>query len=230
MELQQQIMLAVDAVLFGYSRNEGVSVLLIKRKLEPFIHQWALPGGFVHKNESLEEAVYRELEEETGVKVTYLEQLYSFGKPERDPRMRIVSVAYFGIVKSESFRLHASTDAEDANWYSIKKLPKLAFDHKNIIKTALERLRAKIKYEPLGFELLSTRFLFSDLEHLYATLLDRDIDRRNFKKKIMQLGFVEVLSEKDLSSTVGRPGNLYKFNKDKYFKLKKDGFSFVLNL
>src|SRR4051812_3834871 len=137
MKIKQDIKLAVDAVVFGYSKEEGVSVLLIKRKIEPFIHQWALPGGFVHNDESLEQAVERELVEETGVKINYLEQLYTFGNTDRDPRMRVVSVVYFGLVKPDSYQLLASTDAEDAAWFNSKKMPKLAFDHKKIIQTAI---------------------------------------------------------------------------------------------
>jgi 8-oxo-dGTP diphosphatase len=223
---KQDIKLTVDAVLFGYNREEGVSVLLIKRKIEPFIHQWALPGGFVRTEESLEEAVHRELEEETGVKVNYLEQLYTFGSPERDPRMRIVSIVYFGLVKPESHDIKANTDAEDAEWFNIKKLPSLAFDHNSIIKKAVERLRGKITYEPIGFELLPSKFPFADLEQLYMTLLDREIDRRNFKRKIMNLAIVEELPEKASMASAGRPGNLYQFNKEKYFNLKKQGFTF----
>jgi 8-oxo-dGTP diphosphatase len=229
MNIDQDIKLAVDAVLFGYNREEGVSVLLIKRKIEPYIHQWALPGGFVRNGESLEDAVYRELSEETGVKINYLEQLYTFGDPERDPRMRIVAVVYFGLVKPESYKIAADTDAEDAAWFNMKKLPKLAFDHKKIIQTAIERLRGKITYEPIGFELLPSKFPFSDLENLYMAILDRQIDRRNFKRKITQLAILEELDEKAPSTSAGRPGNLFKFNKEKYFKLKKQGFSFEMN-
>lgn len=229
MKIDQNIKLTVDAVVFGYNREEGVSVLLIKRKIEPFIHQWALPGGFVRNGESLEDSVYRELLEETGVKINYLEQLYTFGNPDRDPRTRVVSVVYFGLVRPESYELIASTDAEDVAWYNIKRIPKLAFDHKKIIQTAIERVRGKITYEPIGFELLPPKFPFSDLEQLYMTLLDRDIDRRNFKRKIMKLGIIEELDEKAPMTTAGRPGNLYKFNKEKYFQLKKQGFSFEMN-
>lgn len=229
MKIKQDIKLTVDAVLFGYTREEGVSVLLIRRKIEPFIHQWALPGGFVMNEESLEEAVYRELKEEAGVKVNYLEQLFTFGAPDRDPRARIVSVVYFGLVKPESFQLKASSDAEDAAWFNIKRIPKLAFDHKKIIQTAIDRLRGKITYEPIGFELLPPKFPFSDLEHLYMTLLDREIDRRNFKRKMMKLDILEELDEKASMASAGRPGNLYKFNKEKYFQLKKQGYSFEMN-
>ena len=196
-EMTQNIQVAVDAIVFGYSREEGVSILLIKRKYPPFKGNWAIPGGFVLDDESLEEAVARELEEETGVKINYLEQLYTFGAPKRDPRSRVLSVSYFGLVKSNQFqKLKASTDAEDAAWFNFKSLPKLAFDHKKILKTAIERLRGKIVYQPIGFELLDAKFPFSDLEHLYTTLLDRPIDRRNFKKKVMNLGILDELPKK----------------------------------
>ena len=166
MKLTQNITLAVDAIVFGYSKEQGVSILLIKRKYPPFKGDWAIPGGFVLDSESLEEAVERELLEETGIKINYLEQLYTFGKPNRDPRQRIVSVAYFGLVKSTQFeKLNASTDAEEAQWFNIKNLPKLAFDHANILTIAIERIRNKIKYQPIGFELLDKKFPFSDLEH-----------------------------------------------------------------
>ncbi|MGD1957601.1 MAG: NUDIX domain-containing protein [Fulvivirga sp.] len=229
MKTTQNIQVAVDAIVFGYSKENGVSVLLIKRKYEPFQGQWAIPGGFVKDEESLEAAVERELMEETGVKINYLEQLYTFGDPDRDPRRRILAVAYFGLVKSAQFeKLKASTDAEEAEWFNIKKLPKLAFDHKKVLRIAIERLRVKIKYQPIGFELLDKKFPFSDLEHLYTTLLDRPIDRRNFKKKISHLKILDELPEKAKSTGAGRPGNLFQFNKTRYKELVKEGMHFEL--
>lgn len=221
--------MAVDAIVFGYSKEEGVSVLLIKRKYAPYKGNWAIPGGFVLDDESLEEAVERELLEETGVKINYLEQLYTFGKPNRDPRRRVISVAYFGLVKSKQFeKLKASTDAEEAKWFNIKDLPSLAFDHDRILEMAIERIRGKIVYQPIGFELLDKKFPFSDLEHLYATLLDRPLDRRNFKKKVMHLGILDELDEKAKSTGAGRPGNLFQFNKTTYDKLIRDGMHFEI--
>lgn len=228
-ENTQNIQVAVDAIVFGYSRSEGVSILLIKRKYDPFKGSWAIPGGFVLDEESLEEAVARELQEETGVKINYLEQLYTFGQPDRDPRKRILSIAYFGLVKSDQFaRLKAATDAEDAAWFNYKELPPLAFDHKKILRVAIERLRGKIIYQPIGFEFLDKKFPFSDLEHLYSTLLDRPMDRRNFKKKVMSLGILDELDEKAKSTGAGRPGNLFQFNKATYFHLVKEGMHFEI--
>jgi 8-oxo-dGTP diphosphatase len=227
--MPQSIKVAVDAVVFGYDAEEGVSVLLIKRKFEPFQKSWALPGGLVKEEESLEEAVRRELREESGIDVTYLEQLYSFGKPDRDPRNRVVSITYYGLVRPKDYQLSAQTDAEDVAWFNIHKLPKLAFDHKQIVEMAIKRLRGKLAYEPVGFELLDKKFPFSDLEKLYQTLLDTELDRRNFKKRIMSYGFLEELNE-TMQRSLGRPATLFQFNKKKYFELKEKGYNFDLFL
>jgi len=223
---KQSIKLSVDAVVFGYEEG-NISVLLIKRKYEPFKGQWAIPGGFVENDESLEDAVERELFEETGIKINYLEQLYTFGKPNRDPRGRVVSIAYFGLVRPNAFKIYASTDAEQAQWFNINDLPKLSFDHKEILKTAIARLQGKITYEPIGFELLDKKFPFSDLEKLYTTLLGREIDRRNFRKKIVGLNVLDELDEK-VSKGSGRPANLFQFNQKRYFQLKKEGIIFEI--
>ena len=229
MSIQKNIDLTVDAVVFGYHKKDGISVLLIRRKYEPFTGKWALPGGFVLEDESLEEAVKRELKEETGVSIDYMEQLYTFGNPKRDPRKRIVSVAYFCFVQTSDFNeLIASTDAEEAKWYNIKHLPDLAFDHSQILNTSIERLRSKIKYQPIGFELLEPKFPFSDLENLYSTILDRSIDRRNFKKKVMSLGILDELNEKAKQDGAGRPGNLFQFNPEAYQLRIKEGVNFEI--
>jgi len=222
----QKIKVSVDAVVFGYTPSEGLSILLIKRKITPFKGSWALPGGLVKNEETLEQAVERELREETGITINYLEQLYTFGKPERDPRNRVISVAYFGLIRPDAFELHASTDASDARWFNVQELPAPAFDHQDIIQLAIQRLQAKLTYQPVGFELLDQKFPFSDLEKLYATVLNRPIDRRNFKKKIMKFGFLEETKEKQKHQGSGRPGYLFKFNEQRYFQLKKDGINF----
>lgn len=223
--MKQDVKVSVDAVVFGYDQDSGISVLLIKRKNEPFQKMWALPGGLVLNGESLDGAVKRELKEEAGIDVSYLEQLYTFGDPGRDPRNHTISVSYFGLVRPQDFQPTAHTDAEDVEWFNIKKLPRLAFDHKKIIDLAIKRLRGKITYEPVGFELLEKEFPFSDLEKLYQTLLDQEIDRRNFKKKIMALGILEELDAMVQRKT-GRPARLYKFNRKKYFELKEKGYNF----
>lgn len=222
-----RIDISVDAVVFGYKPNEGISVLLIKRKNDPYKGMWAIPGGFVEPGESLEHAVTRELKEETGIEVNYLEQLYTFGNPHRDPRKRIVSVAYYALVKPDIYELHAADDAIGAEWFNIEKLPKLSFDHREILDMAIFRLRNKISYEPVGFELMDKQFPFSELHKLYETLYGKEIDRRNFKKKFMSLGILKELKEKT-SVGKGRPGTLYQFDKEKYFQLKKKGIVFEI--
>jgi 8-oxo-dGTP diphosphatase len=223
------IKVAVDAIVFGYSKNEGVSVLLVQRKYEPFKNYWAIPGGFVSEKESLEDAVRRELLEETGITVNYLEQLYTFGDPDRDPRQRIISIAYFALVKSAQFQqLKASTDAENARWFNIKTLPKLAFDHREILATAIERVRIKVRYQPIGFELLDKKFPFADLEKLYITLLGRDIDRRNFSKKMLAIGILDETNELAKTEGKGRPSKMYRFNKKRYEELAKKGIDFEI--
>jgi 8-oxo-dGTP diphosphatase len=224
----QNIKVTVDAVVFGYTSKEGLSVLLIRRNIEPFLGAWALPGGLMNDHESLENAVQRELKEETGVNINYLEQLYSFGKPGRDPRNRVISITYYGLVKPEAFELQADTDAAAVAWFNIKKLPQLAFDHTEIIGVAHERLKSKILYQPVGFELLEEKFPFSELEKLYMAVLDRPIDRRNFKRKIANFGFLEETTEKQSLDGAGRPGYLYRFNEEKYFRLIKEGITFEI--
>lgn len=226
---KQDIQVAVDAIVFGYAKTDGVSVLLIERKYEPFKNSWAIPGGFVLEGESLEAAVRRELVEETGVELQYLEQLYTFGEPNRDPRQRIIAIAYFGLVKTTQYQqLKASTDAASAKWFSIKKIPALAFDHKQILAVAIERLRAKVRYQPIGFELLDKHFPFSDLEKLYTALLDKDINRRNFSKKILSFGFLEETGELSKTAGKGRPSKMYRFNQKRYKELLKEGFHFEI--
>ncbi|MBO9633128.1 MAG: NUDIX hydrolase [Chitinophagaceae bacterium] len=223
------IKVAVDAIVFGYSKHEGVSILLIQRKYPPFKNAWAIPGGFLLPDETLEEAVERELREETGIEVNYLEQLYTFGKPDRDPRQRVISIAYFALVKSSQFQqLKASTDAENAQWFNFRELPPLAFDHKEILDIAIERIRAKIRYQPIGFELLDRKFPFADLEKLYIALLGRDIDRRNFSRKMLALGILDETNEYASPEGKGRPSKMYQFNKKRYQQLLKEGINFEI--
>lgn len=228
MKLKQNIKIAVDAIVFGYADNK-LNVLLIKQKFGELKNQWALVGGFVKDKETLIDAVNRELEEEASIKVNYLEQLYTFGDNiKRDPRFRVISVAYFALVNSTKLVLKANSDADDAQWFSINDLPTLAFDHKTIVQTAQKRLKSKLTYQPIGFDLLPKEFLFSELENLYCTILEKEIDRRNFRKKILSFGIIEE-TEKFGNKIKGRPAKLYRFNKHKYNKLVKEGFLFDIN-
>jgi 8-oxo-dGTP diphosphatase len=218
--------LTVDCVVFGFDEGE-LKVLLIERALEPFKGRWALPGGFVRVKETLDEAARRELEEEAGLKNVFLEQLYTFGALERDPRERVVSVAYFALVKLADFRTKASTDAADARWFPMSKVPKLAFDHADILATALTRLKGKVRYQPIGFELLPPRFTLSQLQHLYEAVLGTELDKRNFRKKVLSFGLLVPLKETQMAGR-HRPAQLFSFDANRYEKLKKRGFNFEL--
>jgi 8-oxo-dGTP diphosphatase len=223
----QKIKVAVDAVVFGYE-NQVLHVLLIQQRYGQMKDRWALPGGFVLNNETLRDAVKRELKEETGVSTSHLEQLYTFGDDvNRDSRAQVISVSYFGVVRPNALKLKASGDAQDARWFRLDETPDLAFDHNRILKVALQRLRAQMHYQPIGFSLLKREFPFSDLENLYSTILGYDIERRNFRKRMLALEIVEE-TDKKVSIGRGRPAFLFKFNKAKYDALKKSGA--ILNL
>lgn len=209
----------VDCIVFGYTRG-SLQVLLIKRGIDPFKGKWALPGGFVKPDETLDEAARRELLEETGLADVYMEQLYTFGEVNRDPRERVISVGYFALVNLDNVQQVAGgTDADDAKWFDINNLPELAFDHKQILGKATGRLKSKITYQPIVFELLPAKFIFSDLETIYETLLQAPLNRRNFRTKIMSTGLVKELNEY-LKGTAFRPPKLFTFDKKKYNKEK----------
>ena len=218
--------LTVDCVVFGFDEGE-LKVLLIERALEPFKGKWALPGGFVRVEETLDEAARRELAEEAGLKDVFLEQLFSFGALDRDPRERVVSVAYYALVKLAAHDTKAATDAADARWFPISKVPKLAFDHTDIFATASARLKGKVRYQPIGFELLPPKFTLSQLQHLYEAVLETELDKRNFRKKVLSFGLLVPLKETRMAGR-HRPAQLFRFDADKYEKLKKKGFNFEL--
>ncbi|MCM5663124.1 NUDIX hydrolase [Galbibacter mesophilus] len=226
MKVNQHIKVAVDAVVFGYTGNE-LELLLIQQKYGSEKNKWALPGGFLKDEEDLQTGVARELNEETGVNPNYLEQLFTFGSINRDPRGRVISVSYMALINPKNYVLKAATDASDAKWFSIKELPPLAYDHPEIVKKGLERLKSKIHYQPIGFELLNKEFPFSDLEKLYQTILDKSIDRRNFRKKMLSFGVLEE-TDKSYKPSSGRPAKLFKFNKRKYNELEEKGFHFEI--
>lgn len=213
----------------------ALKVLLIRRKLPPYEGRWALPGGFVQITESVDEAAVRELREETGVADVYLEQLYTFGAVGRDPRDRVISVAYYALISLSSHPVQAATDASDARWFDLKPpleaertgLPALGFDHQEILDCAIARLRAKIRYEPIGFELLPPAFTLSQLQKLYEQILQRPLDKRNFRKKILQMDLLINTGNKE-TGVAHRAAQLYRFDAEKYQTLKENGFSFEL--
>lgn len=225
--MHQNIRLAVDAVVFGYQDNQ-LKVLLIEQTFGTEKPVWALPGGLVLNEESLIDAVIRELKEETNLTVKYLEQLYTFGDDiYRDFRNRVVSVAYFVLIDATSQNIKADTDADNVQWFAIGEIPTLAFDHNLIIQMAFQRLKAKLSYQPIGFDLLPREFLFSELENLYCIILEKEIDRRNFRKKMLSFGIIEETSLFSNQKS-GRPAKLFLFNQQKYNQLTREGFHFEI--
>ncbi|MDJ0703685.1 MAG: NUDIX domain-containing protein [Leptolyngbyaceae cyanobacterium MO_188.B28] len=219
--------LTVDCIVFGLDDEDILKVLLIQRQLPPYKDQWALPGGFVQMDESLEEAARRELQEETGLQDVFLEQLYTFGEPGRDPRDRIVSVAYYALINLTEYNLQAATDARDAAWFPINQLPPLAFDHPQIFERAIARLQGKVRYEPIGFELLPTKFTLTQIQKLYETILGHELDKRNFRKKLLKMDLLIPLDETQ-QGVAHRAARLYQFDAQKYQQHKKQGFNFEL--
>lgn len=212
----------VDVVIFTI--QQGVlKVLLVKRRIEPFIGRFAIPGGFVLEDEDLDQAAARELREETGVSDVYLEQLYSFGKPDRDPRGRVVTIAYFALISADR-KLKAGSDAAEAAWFPVDDLPQLAFDHATILNYALERLRNKLEYTTVGFQLLPEKFTLTELQDVYAAILGKKLDKRNFRRKMSVLKILKPLPEYRRGGQ--RPAQLYRFVASRFEKLKDKGILF----
>ncbi len=217
------VKIAVDVVVFAIEARQ-LKVLLIKRKYAPYEALWAIPGGFVHAEESLEDAARRELMEETGLADVYLEQLYSFGDPNRDPRGRIISISYFAVVNSAGV-VHGGSDAADARWFLTDELPYLAFDHSRILHYGIERLRNKLEYTTVGFGLLGPRFTLTELQHVYEAVLGKELDKRNFRRKVLQLKVLEPLKEWKREG-LARPARYYRFSSARFEKLKDKGIFF----
>lgn len=215
-----------DCIIFGFDETD-LKVLLIERGIEPYKGSWAFPGGFLNMDETTEEGAKRELEEETGLKNVFIEQLYTFSDVNRDPRGRVISVVYFALVKQKDFKAKAGDDASKAEWFSVKDIPKLAFDHEMIFRKALYRLKGKIRYQPIGFELLPEKFTLSELQHLYEVVLEMRLDKRNFRRKIQKMDLLIETGEKE-QNVAHKAAMLYKFNKTKYDQLSKTGFNFEI--
>ena len=203
----------VDVAIFSLQESE-LHVLLVQRRKWPFEGRWAIPGGFINIDESLEQAARRELEEETGVHDVYLEQLYTFGHPKRDPRTRVISVAYFALIRSDSQTLRVSEESTDVRWFPVRRLPgPLAFDHDYILATAMDRLRSKLEYTTLAFQLLPEVFSVLELKHIYEQILGEKLDKGNFYRKIKD---ARVLEDTGLRREGrGRPTALYRFRRDR---------------
>jgi len=218
----------VDVVVFGLDDSVGaLKVLLIKRGRPgtAFEGCWAIPGGFIEKDEDLEVAARRELREETHAEPSYIEQLATFGRPGRDPRGHVISVAYMALVRCDSLVIQGDDDAKEARWWSVDHLPDLAFDHAEILATALKRLRNKVRWQPVGLDLLPLVFTLSDLQRVYETILGKSLDKRNFRRKVMSYG-VLVSAESMRVGSPGRPPSLFRFDREAYEALQEEGVEF----
>lgn len=217
---------SVDNVIFGFDEGD-LKVLLIKRGTAPFQGLWALPGDLVYPNEDLDTAAYRVLEELTGLKKVYLEQVHTFGAVDRHPLGRVITIAYFSLVKISDFTLTASSFAQNVEWHVVDNALKseLAFDHNAILETCLNALTHRVRIRPVGFELLPPKFTLTELQHLYEAILDTALDKRNFRKKILSMSLLIDLNELQ-EGVPHRPAKLYSFNKERYHQLEAHGFSF----
>jgi 8-oxo-dGTP diphosphatase len=209
-----------DCVIFGFD-GERLQVLLIERGIEPYKGRWAFPGGFLKMDETAEEGARRELKEETGLDSAYMEQFHTFSTPERDPRERVITIAYYALVKIQEVK--GGDDAASARWFPLDEIPSLAFDHDYILRMATQRLREQIHFQPIGFELLPEKFTLKELQLLYEAILGINFDRRNFSKKMMHLESLTDLEE-TIWPTPKREAKLFKFNAEKYEELKRKGF------
>jgi 8-oxo-dGTP diphosphatase len=208
-------------VIFGYDTKEGLSVLLIKRGIEPFKDHWAFPGGFIKMDEDAETGARRELREETGLETSYIEQFGCFSEVNRDPRERVITIAYYALVKKSE--VIGGDDASEAHWFPIDNVPPLAFDHDRILRVALKTLKEKIHFMPIGFELLPSVFTMPQLQELYESILEVKFDRRNFSNKMLKLGILNVVGERPKNAGTRIPVT-YEFNEDNYNELKSKGF------
>ncbi|MCQ2113164.1 MAG: NUDIX hydrolase [Bacteroidaceae bacterium] len=209
-----------DCVIFGFDGVE-LKVLLIERGVEPFKGRWAFPGGFIKMDESAEEGALRELQEETGLTGAYIKQFHAFTDPNRDPRERVITIAYYALVRIQDVK--GGDDAAKAQWFDLDEVPALAFDHDRILRNAMQELRKQIHFEPIGFELLPEKFTMSALQHLYEAILDVKFDRRNFSKKMLHFGLLDLLEEKAKVSQA-KESVLYTFNAERYNEMKQKGF------
>lgn len=216
----------VDNVIFGFDEDD-LKVLVIKRGEEPFIGKWALPGYFVYEDEALDAAAERVLEELTGIKNVYLEQVNTFGAVDRHPVGRVITVAYYSVIKIRDYHLHASSIAVQAEWRSIATLEDLAFDHSQILAACFQRLKRRVRKRPIGFELLPPKFTLTELQHLYEAVLEMPLDKRNFRKKILSMNLLLDLNEMQ-EGVAHRPARLFQFDKKKYKEFLAEGYSFDL--
>jgi 8-oxo-dGTP diphosphatase len=222
-------LVAVDCIIFGYDIAEkAIKLLLVKRSFEPAMGKWSLAGGFVNEDESLDDAASRILFNLTGLRDVFLEQSYTYGNPERDPGARVISTSYFSLIKIQDIDMKTQ-EVNGAHWRAITELPDLIFDHEQMVERALEELRSQIKVKPLGFELLPEKFTLVQLQDLYEAIYQRNVDKRNFRKKILAMDLLQKFDEKE-KATSKKGAFYYKFIKEKYQTLRHNGFYFNLDV
>jgi 8-oxo-dGTP diphosphatase len=207
---QENPSVTVDVVILTM-RKRRLEALLAKRKRWPYEGLWAIPGGVVAADESLEDAARRKLEQEASVRDVYLEQLYTFGDPHRDPRRRVITVVYYALIRADELRLAVADDAAESAWFPVDSLPPLAFDHESILTYTMQRLRGKLEYTTIGFQLLAPEFTLSELQEVYEAILNRPLDKRNFRKKVLSTGILEPTTHTRKSGQ-HRPAPLYRFS------------------
>ncbi len=217
----------VDNVIFGFDEGD-LKVLLIKRGEAPYSGKWALPGYFVYPNEDLDAAANRVLEELTGLREVYLEQVKTFGAVDRHPFGRVITIAYFSLVKINDYKLQPASIALKAQWHPVAQVQELAFDHLEILNRCFQRLKSSVRWRPIGFELLPPHFTLTELQHLYEAILQTELDKRNFRKKILSMELLVDLDQTQ-EGVAHRPAKLYRFDREKYLRFEAEGFNFELN-
>lgn len=208
-----------DIVIFTI-RDSKLQLLLVQRQWEPFTGKWALPGGFISMDESLRQCAQRKLDEETGVSGVFLEQLYTFGEPDRDPRERVITVAYYALIPTDKIEIRAATDAEAVGWFAMAELPTVAFDHHKIIRKAKERLAAKLDYSTLAFQFMPKEFTLTELQEVYEIILEEEVDKRNFRKWVLALESIEETGEERRDGR-HRPARLYRLKEPNKIEIIK---------
>lgn len=217
---------SVDPIVFGFDAGD-LKVLLIYRGAEPYQGTWALPGDLVRLDEDLDESAKRVLKDLTGLTNLYMEQIHTFGRVDRHPLGRVITVAYLSLVRISDYKINPSSWAKDAQWHSISKVPKLPFDHSEILTFAKNKLKERVRNQPIGFELLPPHFTLTEIQHLYESVLEINLDKRNFRKKLNSMDLL-VDCGKSQRAVAHRPAKLYRFDNKRYRSLLKKGFSFEI--
>lgn len=218
--------LSIDCVIFGFDNGE-LKILCIKRNTEPDMGKMALPGGFVYLHEDLDKSPARRLKDLTGLTDVYMKEVGTFGKTNRYPLRRVITIAYYALVKISDYIIHAGEDAQEAVWIPVKEIPQMVFDHNEIFEAALTKLRERVRIEPIGFNLLHEKFTITELQTLYEQILDTSFDKRNFRKKLANMNLLVDTNEKQ-TNVSHRAAKLYRFDEAVYEKLKTKGFIFDL--